>query len=98
MSLQLVDFYEGTEPSAASKLKARRRKYTARRGPFKSNPELRQGYHAYCTSARCNPLVEKMIDGVRKRLRYSTWCIKEVRKGTIDCPDCRSVLVWKDVK
>lgn len=70
----------------------------SRKGPTKACTGIIPGHHGYCSSDRCNPLIYKKSEsGKVRQARSSSWCVKNVSRGTDYCPDCGYLLVWMKV-
>jgi hypothetical protein len=68
------------------------------KGVTRASSGIISGYHAYCSSDGCNPLIyKKSGDGKKiRQARSSSWCVKEVPRGVRTCPDCNYLLVWME--
>ena len=56
------------------------------------------GYHAYCSSDKCSEYGVRVDNGKVKKYRLATLSIKNVDRGTVQCPDCHFILLWVDCK
>lgn len=49
---------------------------------------------AFCNSKICTPRLGFKSSKGRK-IDYFKFVIKDVRPGTLECPDCNHILVWR---
>lgn len=61
------------------------------------NGGMQDGFHGYCDSRACCAPKRHVIGSGKAYYKSKRWAIKNVKPGTMECPDCKSILYWKKI-
>lgn len=102
MPLELIDFCGSSESNKGLLKELIEREGMAARSSSRMKDSLSRkkgyvaGYHGYCTSDKC---CMKVIGRTSKKLpirkRFTEVLLKDVPRGTRECPDCSASLRWE---